>query len=89
MAVSANRKQNENKKIRSNFNSRDDFFDFFGTLVILVFHSFLEVLEVLERYGRMRGKTSTKFRQKRSGGFQTMTKKPKKFTTIKFTTIKA
>ena len=45
-------------------------------------------LDGLERSGRPVGIISTYFRQKRSGGFRVMTKKPIIFTTIKFTSIK-
>ena len=45
-------------------------------------------LDGLERSGRPVGIISTYFRQKRSGGFRAMTKKPKKLTSIKLTSIK-
>lgn len=45
---------------------------------ILVFLRFLEVLEGLERSGRLKGRTSIYFHQKRSGGFRAMTQKPSK-----------
>ena len=45
-------------------------------------------LDGLERSGRPVGIISTYFRQKRSGGFRVMIKKPIIFTTIKFTSIK-
>ena len=46
------------------------------------------VLEGFKSSGRPVGNISTYFRQKRSGGFRAMTKKPKKLTSIKLTSIK-
>ena len=51
----------------------------------LVFLRFMLVLNGLKSSGRPVGTISTYFRQKRSGGFRAMTKKPKKLTSIKLT----
>jgi len=49
----------------------------------LVFLRFMLVLNGLKSSGRPVGTISTYFRQKRSGGFRAMTKKPKKLKTKK------
>ena len=76
--------------LRSEANSRGDFRLDFKMLVPenLVFLRFREVLEVIGRSGKLVGRISPNFSQKRSEGFFSMTKQTKKFTTIKFTTIK-
>ncbi len=55
--------------------------DIFDVILDVFLKKFLEVLEVLERSGRLKGRVSTNFRQKRSGGLRAMTKKPKILTT--------
>ena len=62
------------------------FFEHFGPN-ILVLLRFLQALDGLERSGRLVGKRSSHFRPDPISRYRVMTKKPKKLTTKKATTI--
>ena len=76
--------------LRSAVNSREDFSVLYKKIGFKNSGFLMEfwTLDGLERSGRPVGIISTYFRQKRSGGFRVMNKKPIIFTTIKFTSIK-